>query len=135
MKCLFCTLLFIAIVLAQAAQQQAIKPIPPAGIEVPAQERAELEAGLQRFRVAIEKLRDNPLLPDVLIYHEAVRYALQYNEFFKPDEIAKARTLLLHGEQRARELADGKAPWTTATGLIVRGYVSKIDKRVKTYGI
>jgi len=135
MKCLFCTLLFIAIVLAQAAQQQAIKPIPPAGIEVPAQERAELEAGLQRFRVAIEKLRDNPLLPDVLIYHEAVRYALQYNEFFKPDEIAKARTLLLHGEQRARELAEGKAPWTTATGLIVRGYVSKIDKSVQPYGL
>src|SRR5262249_17258245 len=36
---------------------------------------------------------------------------------------------------RARELAEGKAPWTTATGLIVRGYVSKIDKSVQPYGL
>src|SRR5262245_2982851 len=135
MKSRFCIFLFIAIAFAHNAQQQTVKPIPPAGIEVPAQERVELEAGLQHLRAAIEKLRDNSLLPDVLIYHEAVRYALQYNEFFKPDEIAKARTLLLHGEQRARELAEGKAPWTTATGLIVRGYVSKIDKSVQPYGL
>src|SRR5215470_14911349 len=131
MKCLFCTLVFIAVVLAQAAQQQAIKPIPPAGIEVPAQERVELEAGLQRLRAAIEKLRDNPLLPDVLIYHEAVRYALQYNEFFKADEIAKAKQLLAQGEERAAQLANGQSPWTKATGLVVRGYVSKIDKSVQ----
>src|SRR4030095_6195704 len=28
-----------------------------------------------------------------------------------------------------------KAPWTTATGLVVRGYVSKIDKSVQPYGL
>ena len=36
-----------------------------------------------------------------------MRYALQYNEFFKADEIAKARTLLQQGEERAAQLAAG----------------------------
>src|SRR5262249_55244545 len=136
MKTLFCILLFIATAMAQTSQQRpAMRPIPPAGIELPAQDRAELEAGLQRLRSVIDRLRDNPLLPDVMIYHEAVRYALQYNEFFKADEIAKAKTLLQHGEERARQLAEGKSPWTTATGLVSRGYISKIDKSVQPYGL
>ena len=135
MKSPFYVVLLIAIALAQAAQQQAVKPIPPAGIEVSAQERTELEIGLQRLRAAIDKLRDNPLLPDVLIYYEAVRSALQYNEFFKPDEIVKAKTLLLQGEERARQLAEGKSLWTTAAGLVVRGYISKIDKSIQPYGL
>jgi predicted esterase len=137
MKTLLCFLLFIATALAQqpAQQRPPMRPIPPAGVEVPAADRAELEAGLQQLKAALDKLRDNSLLPDVLIYHEAVRYALQYNEFFKPEEIVKAKTLLQHGEERAKQLAEGKAPWTTATGLIVRGYVSKLDKSVQPYGL
>jgi len=131
MKRAFCLFLLAA----AAMPQQALKPVPPLGVEVPAPDRAELESGLTRLRAAIDKMRGNPLLPDVLIYHEAVRYALQYNEFFKPDEIAKAKTLLQHGEERAQQLAEGKAPWTAAPGLIVRGYVSKIDKSVQPYGL
>jgi len=135
MKILVCLLLFTVTALAQPAQPPPMRPIPPAGIEVPASDRTELAAGLERLRAAIDKLRDNPLLPDVLVYHEAVRYALQYNEFFKPEEIAKAKTLLEHGEQRARQLAEGRAPWATTTGLVVRGYISKIDRSVQPYGL
>src|SRR6185295_16374125 len=112
---------------------QAPKSVPPPGVEVPPQDRAELESGLARLHAAIEKLRSNPLVPDVLVYHEAVRYALQNGEFFKADEIAKARTLLAQGEERAAQLAQGRSPWTTATGLVVRGYVSKIDKSIQPY--
>ena len=39
------------------------------------------------------------------------------------------------GEERAAQLAAGEAPWTTATGLVVRGYVSRIDKSVQPYGL
>ena len=118
-----------------ALAQPPIKPVPAVGIEVPAADRAELQAGLAHLRASIDKLKSGPLLPDVLIYHEAVRYALQYNEFFKPAEIAAAKTLLQQGEVRAAQLAEGQAPWTTATGLVVRGYVSKIDKSVQPYGL
>jgi len=135
MKKLFCIFLLATAAFAQTHGQQQVKPIPPAGIEVPANDRTELEAGLKSLQIAIDKLKGNPLLPDVLIYREAVRYALQYNEFFKPEEIAKAKILLKHGEERARQLSDGHAPWTDANGLIVRGYVSKIDKSIQPYGL
>jgi hypothetical protein len=118
-----------------AVGQPAIKSVPPAGIEIAAADRAELQAGLDHLRATTAKLAKNPLLPDVLIYQEAVRYALEYNEFFKADEVAKARLLLQHGEQRAADLAEGRAPWTTATGLVARGYISKIDRSVQPYGL
>lgn len=123
------------LLLVSAAAWPQAKPVPPPGIEVPSADRKELEAGLARLREATSQLKANPLLPDVLIYQEAVRYALQYNEFFKADEIAKAKVLLQKGEERARQLASGQAPWTTATGLVVRGYISKIDQSVQPYGL
>ncbi|HEX3880723.1 MAG TPA: hypothetical protein VHW24_27265 [Bryobacteraceae bacterium] len=131
LKLLFCALApFVA-----ALAQPTIKSVPPAGIEISPQDRAELQIGLDNLRAQTAKLAKNPLLPDVLIYQEAVRYALEYGEFFKADEVAKARLLLQHGEQRAADLAAGRAPWTTATGLVVRGYISKIDKSVQPYGL
>jgi dienelactone hydrolase len=104
-------------------------------MEVPANDRAELEAGLARLKAATERLKGNALLPDVLIYQEAVRVALQYGEFFRADEIGKAKALLRTGEERARLLANGESPWKRTTGLVVRGYISKIDKSVQPYGL
>jgi hypothetical protein len=127
-------LLALSIAVAALAQP-AIKSVPPAGIEISASDRAELQAGLDHLRAATAKLHGNALLPDVLIYQEAVRYALEYNEFFKADEVAKAKALLDRGEERAADLAQNHAPWTTATGLVVRGYISKIDHSVQPYGL
>ena len=115
--------------------QPGPKQVPPPGIDLSTQDRAALQAGLDHLRGSIAKLKNNPLLPDVLIYQEAVRFALEDNEFFKADEIAKARSLLQQGEERAAQLAEGQAPWTTATGLVVRGYISKIDRSVQPYGL
>ena len=36
---------------------------------------------------------------------------------------------------RAEQLLAGHAPWDTATGLVVRGYVSRIDGSVQPYGL
>jgi hypothetical protein len=118
-----------------ALAQPAVRPVPPPGIEVPAADRVELQSGLDHLRAATARLRGNPLLPDVLIFQEAVRAALDFDGFYKPDEFAKARALLREGEERAAQLAQGQAPWTAATGLVVRGYVSKIDRSVQPYGL
>jgi hypothetical protein len=117
------------------ANRNALRPIPPPGIELTPTDRAELTSRLTALQNATARLVGNPLLPDVLIYQEAVRYALQNNEFFKADEILKAHKLLTHGLERATLLAEGKHPWTTATGLVVRGYVSKIDRSIQPYGL
>ncbi len=128
-------LLIAAAALAQSPRAVVIKPVPPPGIELDSEDRAGLERGLRHLKGSIDRLSNNPLIADVLIYHEAVRYALQYNEFFKPDEIDKAKTLLEHGEERVAQLARGVAPWTVSPGLVVRGYVSKIDKSLQPYGL
>lgn len=120
-----------------------IKKIPPAGVAVTDADRDELQSGVADLGMQIEGLRQslkkNPamlaLLPDVQIYHNAVRYALTYNEFFARGDIAKAKVLLKEGLDRAKSLRDGEAPWTKASGLVVRGYVSKIDGSIQPYGL
>src|SRR5205823_12616466 len=104
-------------------------------------DRAELDAGAAGLGREIESLRGTlkgpaaDLLPDVEIYHKAVDWALRFDEFYKSNEVQVARTLLQQGRERAGALRDGKPSWTTATGLVVRGYVSKIDGSVQPYGL
>ncbi len=117
------------------AQAPPVRPVPPPGIAVPADVRAELRAGLDRLGKSMESLKSNPLLPDVLVFHKAVRFALEGNEFFNANEFEKARNILQEGQARADALAHGDAPWTKQTGLVVRGYISKIDGSVQPYGL
>jgi hypothetical protein len=140
-------LLFIfaaaGLTVAQQNQTGEVRRIPPAGIVVPAADRAELEAGVAELGRDIESLRESlknkpallELLPDVQIYQNSVRYALAYDEFFKPEEVPVAKSQLRQGLERARSLREGRAPWTTETGLVARGYVSGIDGSVQPYGL
>jgi pimeloyl-ACP methyl ester carboxylesterase len=120
-----------------------VRPVPPHGITLPDADRAALQTETDTLGKEIEALRQDlkgkapllDLLPDVQIYHNAVRYALAFNEFYDLKEIAIARNLLREGHERARLLREGKAPWTTATGLVARGYVSRIDGSVQPYGL
>jgi hypothetical protein len=50
---------------AAALAQPPIKPIPAAGIEVPAADRAELESGLAHLQASIA--RQTPKLPDYAV--------------------------------------------------------------------
>jgi dienelactone hydrolase len=126
-------LLFVPIVLFAQAPQN--KPLPAKGIAVPEADRRELGAGLDRLGAQLEALKGNPHLADVVIFHKAVRFALEGDEFFREPQIARAKELLRIGSERADQLAHGDAPWTRATGLVVRGYVSKIDGSVQPYGL
>lgn len=116
-----------------------VRPVPPPGVPVPEADRAELTADLEALGKMVDSLKANnvsqDLLADVAVYHKAVRYALQYNEFFRPQEIGVAKQLLHDGTERAVQLLGGKAPWSSQTGLVVRGYVSKIDGSVQPFGL
>ena len=122
-------------------QPDNVRRIPQPGVEVPAADREELQKGITKLGEELEGLRKSlkpqqaDLLPDVQIYYNAVRYALTYNEFFNPREIQTAKTLLQQGMDRAAQLKAGKPDWTTATGLVVRGYISRIDDSVQPYGL
>jgi dienelactone hydrolase len=124
-------------------QSAQIRPIPPPGITVPSADAARLWAGVAELGKQIEELRTTlkaqpkllESLPDVQIFHNAVRSALRYHEFFNARELPNAQALLDQGLKRAAQLREGKAPWTIATGLIVRGYLSRIDGSVQPYGL
>ena len=121
-----------------------VRRIPKLGIDVPADRRAKLEAGLAELRRKIGILRGKntqvaraptDLLPDVEVFHKAVHDALVYQEFFDAKDLDFADKALAIGLERADQLIQGQAPWTSATGLVVRGYVSKIDGSVQPYGV
>ncbi len=112
--------------------------VPPVGIALSESERTELQKGLTALGEAVESLRSTApagLLPDVEIFHRAVAVALRYDEIYRTNEVASARILLQHGLQRAQELREGRPSWLTATGLVVRGFRSKLDGSVQPYGL
>lgn len=115
--------------------QPEVRPVPPPGVAVPEADRAQLTAGLERLADSLGKLKGSTLLPDVQVFYDAVRLALKHDEFFKPEEIGRAKELLRQGQARADDLLAGRSPWTTATGLVVRGYVSRIDRSVQPYAL
>jgi dienelactone hydrolase len=126
---------------ASLAAQTPPKPkqVPPPGVAIPDADRKELEAGVAELGREIEAIdrdaRARPLLPDVEVFHKAVDWPLRYNEFFDVKQVATARALLAEGMARAKALRGGQAPWTTATGLVVRGYRSRVDGSAQPYGL
>lgn len=124
-------------------RSDAVRRIPPPGIAIPDDLRRELTEGVTRLGGEIESLRATAtnapvrlaLLPDIQIFHKAVDWALRYDEFFRTNEVEAARAQLQEGFKRAAALRDGKPYWTEARGLVVRGYVSRIDGSIQPYGL
>ncbi len=135
-----------------------IKLIPQPGVKIPDADRAELTAGVAALGKEIELLRGKSnitpehasLLPDVIIFHKAVDWALRYDEFFNPKQVDIARKFLAMGQARAKELQDAKPSWEAISGgdgkptadgkdklpaMLVRGYRSKIDGSIQPYGL
>lgn len=119
------------------------KKIPPPGYALVDRDRAELTAGAdvlgRELAAAARDLAGEPrllaLLPDVEIFHKAVDWALRHDEFMAAKEVATARNLLAKGTGRLADLRARRAPWLEATGLVVRGYRSRIDGSVQPYGL
>lgn len=116
-----------------------MRPVPPAGVPVPEADRKALEQGLTTLGQEIRRLRKDPelapRLPDVEIFYQAVRIALDHDEFFDVKEIEKARKLIATGTARAKDLAAKKTPWLEKPGPLALGYVSRIDGSVQPYGL
>jgi len=140
MRPLFC--LFTVALAAGAAfadgpgdnKVENVRPVPPPGVKLTDDLRDELKAGLADLQGIIKEIGKHDLLPDVLIYEKSVRWALDYDEVFDA-KAAAVKSVLKTGLERAKAMKDGKTPWTTATGLVVRGYKSKIDGSVQPYGL
>ncbi len=129
--------LVIPLAAAVSAEPPTVRTIPPPGVEISASDRAELRTGADRLAAEIARLppASRHEWPNVEIFHKAVDWALRYGEFFDLNQVEIARDQLAQGMARLQALRDGKTPWNTATGLVVRGYRSKIDGSVQPYGM
>ncbi len=120
-----------------------VRSVPPAGILIPEDIRLELSGGVARLGKALDLARTSlsnrselqARLPDVAVFHKAVDWALRYSEFFRTNEFNIARQHLVTANERLQALQSGSAPWTLTNGLLVAGYVSKIDGSVQPYGL
>jgi hypothetical protein len=114
-----------------------VRPIPPRGNDIPQGVKDEIRKELTEFQQLIKEIDNHDLLPDVLIYEKAVRWALDYNEVYDPKNTkspgANVKKVFAAGLERAKQLKDGKTPWATQTGPVLRGYRSKIDGSVQPY--
>ena len=118
-----------------------VRRVPELGVPVPEDRAASMRTSLGQLQekiAAINAGKDasaKSLLPDVMIFERAVRCALDYQEFFDVKDFDKADALLIEGIKRADQLLAGKPEWMTQKGLVVRGYISRIDNTVQPYGL
>jgi hypothetical protein len=130
-------------------QVETIRPIPPTGIEVPAEVRESLTKALEPLRKSIEELgqskdpRIQKELPDAEIFYRAVSLALSENGFFDPADFNRAKELIEEGNRRCEAIrANTDRPWTfvasskdRSPAITVRGFRSKLDGTVQPYGV
>jgi hypothetical protein len=111
----------------------AIEPIqrllPPAGGgKVSSEVKADIEKRLNLIQghLALSKISNRA---DIEIFTKAVQFALDHDEFYKPEHAKVAAKLLDEAEKRF----NGK--WEHEKGVFPRGYISSIDGSVQPYGL
>lgn len=121
-----------------------VRRVPKLGIEPSPADRDIIERGLSKLGESLDQIAGRAEKgdlscrthdADVRIFHKAVRDALIHREFFDEKVIDRAKTLLVQGQERADRLLAGSTPWADQTGLVVRGYRSRIDGSVQPYGL
>ena len=119
-----------------------VRAVPPVGIELDDADKQKLlgllkpiEDGIVRLQKAHKQPTTIELLPDVEIFTRAVRGAIEHREFYSKNDVKHAEELLAIAADRLEKLAAGTAPWTQETGLVVRGFRSKLDDTVQPYGL
>ena len=125
-------------------QTSSVRPVPPPGIMITADQRNMLESELQSLNDKIDKLRTSKksnvrdYLPDVEVFARAVDLALKEVGFFEPKDVDRAKEVLGEGSKRADALEFGIPFWVyqmTSQLSVVRGYRSKLDGTVQPYGV
>ena len=136
-----------------------VRPIPPAGIEIPEATIDALAWRCKAIRSQWQTLvrRENQkadtdkataaahaasLASEVLVFPRAVELAIEFGQFYKPRDPELA-SLLLDEAARRLNVIDNGGDWGDVVGLgdgtkrqlIIGGYESKIDGSYQPYGL
>ena len=125
--------IFLSLSVLVAGAEPIKRRLPPPGIELSPAQVAEIKAARDHVAerlVGVEP--SNPRSADLEIYHKAIRYALEFGEFYKKADLETVREIVVAADRCADEIAAGKE---TRRGLRVCGYRSKIDGSVQPYGL
>jgi Prolyl oligopeptidase family len=131
----------VCVTVAWAATAWAQPTFPrPARYEPTADERAAIERKLVELDAQVfppplagvtRDIRD-----DLFIFDWAGHRALRFGEFFEKKDVATVLAVLDRGLERVRQLhRGGPAPWTTARGMVARGFRSRIEGAVQPYAV
>ncbi len=150
----WCLALFVSACLPCGAlgQDQAVgdacepiaRRVPPVGIAPPPDRVAEWESQLAGLSSRLSRL-EHPLEGDVGILLKACRWAIDFQEFYKPEDFGKIDRLLGIAQRRLHRLdqtsgdsgasAAVELSWTKIGGRTVRGFRSAVDGAVQPVGI
>lgn len=121
---------------ATASFKGSLPPKPVAALS--AEQEAGIETELAAVTQAFQGVKKHERAADVAIFIKAVRYALDFDEWYdkKPaDGVKKAMTLLEEAKKRIASLKNGQTPWMDGSGSKVLGFYSQIDGSPQPYGV
>ncbi|MCM8532986.1 MAG: prolyl oligopeptidase family serine peptidase [Lentisphaeraceae bacterium] len=105
--------------------------IPPKGKVLKPEETQKLKEGLKELKTLLDSI-SHPLKADAEVFYKAVEFAVKHDEFYwKKGNYWGADYNLKEGLKRAKLLQEGKTPWLSQKGMIVRGYYSPVDGSVQ----
>jgi hypothetical protein len=94
----------------------------------------------EELRKAVAALKDKKIPDDVLIeveiFLKGAENIVRFEEWLHRDSVKWTLTTLDRGLERAKQAADGKAPWRDEIGRwIARAYRSKVDGSIQPYAV
>jgi hypothetical protein len=103
---------------------------------------AEQEAGIERRLAALEAdfaaVATHPRAADVAVLLKAVRFALDFDEWYDAEaatSLAKVAVVLDEAARRIAALGAGRTPWLEGPGSKLVGFTSTIDDSPQPYGV
>jgi predicted esterase len=134
LACPFTGWLWLVACVAFAAEPIA-RVLPPAGIELSAEQRERVEQRLREVLGRAQSLLEHESIGDAAVCIKAVDFALRHGEFYQAKDVDKALRTLQLAEDRLQQLAANATPWRRQHGRVVRGFRSRIDDSFQPYGL
>ena len=104
-----------------------------AALKTIAEKTEQLRAAVAALKA--KKTPDNVLI-EVEIFLKAAENIVRFEEWYAKDSVKWTLTTLDRGLERAKDAADGKAPWRVSPGhWIARAYRSDVDGSIQPYAV
>lgn len=121
---------------ATASFKGSLPPKPTAALSM--EQEAGLSKELEAITAEFAAVRKHERAADVEIFLKAVRYALEFDEWYDKkaeDGVKKATVLLEEAKARLAALKKNETPWMAGSGNKVLGFYSAIDGSAQPYGV